>query len=182
MACLGQHVLLKSGIVWVMMKGSHLPAAAGGSCSPPQPGLHRLRFHSPGAISPAHVLPATATQSIDPGLEPVINDPPKKKLKSCFSAGVLSMQLSKQRGKDLPVSMLLLTKYFSVTASSTKGLRSLPITQASGAWAGLLPGLQCAMRVLYPRDTRGTPAPLPTVLAPCCTHRCPVCLQKQLLG
>ena len=39
------------------------------------------------------------------------------------------MQLSKQRGKDLPVSMLLLNKYLLVTASGTKGHRSLPITQ-----------------------------------------------------
>jgi len=39
------------------------------------------------------------------------------------------MQVSKQRKKNLPVSMLLLKKYLPVTASSTKGRRPLPITQ-----------------------------------------------------
>jgi len=59
---LGQRLLRESRVERAMREGSHLPAPEAGSPSPPEQGLCRLRFRGPWGISPAHTVPATATQ------------------------------------------------------------------------------------------------------------------------
>lgn len=79
------------------------------------------------------------------------------------------MQLSKQRGKDLPVSPLLLQKH-------SPSPRKTP-----GAWAGFLLSLLCTRAVPHSQDAQATADSLP-VPAPCCAHSGLVHLQEQLLG